>query len=215
MWVTKATYWLENDGSFAEGIALLQEKGISTRQMEPRSRKHLVTPQMKEQVRNQVERLLEANQGPPGEIHPQPPRPPDTPPEKEPQEIEKLRDRGKRLMKQRSRLHAMLSTATSDEERYDIAREMCIEVQPKIDQVYLAIRDWENSGAIPSSADQDEIVAATVQKMLRRKSLSVRLSQLRRKLKQPGIEAGQRKQHEAELAEKTDELEALEAELGL
>lgn len=211
MWSTKATYWLENDGSFAEGIALLQEKSISTRQMEPRSSKHLVTPEMKARLRQEIQRLV--------------PQPPDgdaaspaletAPPAAVPREVEKLRDRGKRLMKQRSRLHALLSTAGSDAERYDIAREMCVKVQPKIDQVYAAIRQWERSGEVPPEQLQDDIVEETVKKMLRRDSIKVRMSQLRSRLKKPGIDNALRQQYEQEMAEKAEELAALEAALGL
>ena len=213
MWEIRAKKWIEEEGSFLAGIALLQEKGISTRQMEPRSKKHLVTPEMKAQVRNQVERLLKETPSvqdrPSLSQRPLPLR------EKDPPEVEKLHDRGKRLMKQRSRLHAMLCSASSDEERYDIAYEMCVKIQPQIDQVYGAIRAWEEEGALPASADQDDIVQATVKKMLRRDSLKVRLSQLRSKLRKKELDAAARQQYEEEIDEKTKELDGLEAQLGL
>ncbi|MCB0597755.1 MAG: hypothetical protein KDD28_26995 [Phaeodactylibacter sp.] len=216
MWTTKATYWLENDGSFAEGILLLQEKGISTRHLAPKSSKHLVTPAMKSALRNQVDHLLKSE-------HPNTPVPPLRPPrngfedqtETELIEVKKLRDRGKRLMKQRSRLHAMLCTAGSDEERYDVAYEMCVKVQPDIDQVYQAVRAWEESGDIPSAIEQDDIVEATVKKMLRRDSIKVRLSQLRSKLKKPGLSPDLQQQYEQEMSDKINELARLEGELGL
>lgn len=118
-------------------------------------------------------------------------------------------------MKQRSRMHAMLSTASSDQERYDIAREMCINIQPKIDQVYSAIRDWERSGNVPAEQLQDDIVDATVKKMLRRDSIRVRLRQLRAKLKNTSLDAQSRKQYEQEQFEKAEELAAIDAALGL
>lgn len=118
-------------------------------------------------------------------------------------------------MKQRSRLHAMLCTAGSDEERYDVAYEMCVKVQPDIDQVYQAVRAWEESGDIPSAIEQDDIVEATVKKMLRRDSIKVRLSQLRSKLKKPGLSPDLQQQYEQEMSDKINELARLEGELGL
>ncbi len=211
MWTTKASYWLETNGAFAEGIRLLNEKGIDTRRLEPRSQRHLITQEMKKQVRQAVEKLLASTPHLPNV----PERKPLAERRPEPPEVQKLRDRGKRLMKQRSRMHAMLSTASSDQERYDIAREMCINIQPKIDQVYSAIRDWERSGNVPAEQLQDDIVDATVKKMLRRDSIRVRLRQLRAKLKNTSLDAQSRKQYEQEQFEKAEELAAIDAALGL
>jgi len=70
----------------------------------------------------------------------------------EPHEIVALRQSAIPLHKRHSHLHALLTAATTDNARYELAAEIMERVIPPLDRTYDQIREWQRTGTLPSTA---------------------------------------------------------------
>ena len=211
--------WLEQDGSYTQGVALYRQTGGA----KPPAyfEKHLsaayVNPEVKAQLRAHLEAFSTLN----------PPASYLTPVKVEyrkkeeniePKAILKLREKAIPFHKQYSHLKAELYTEAtrkrpSKRKLLVISREIMNETLPVLDGIYDQIREWQLTGEVPDMP-RPVIVEETVQKMLQVNSLRSRISHLRRRLKGK-LEDMDRMQYENEIKEKEAALAELCAELGL
>lgn len=135
--------------------------------------------------------------------------------EQEPAEIQRLRLEARLLHKKHALLHARLMDEELEKNRLSLIREMMEEVIPALDGIYDDIREWQSTGELPKAGERNaDVVAETVQKMLRRDSLKSRISRLKSMLKKKLPDA-ERMNYEKELLEKEVEKKGIEEELGL
>jgi len=202
----KARVWLENNGSYSEGVKLLEALGGKIADYTPYLTTMLVPPAAKQKLREAVESRLPNIIAQPITAN-------------EPEVVFQYRNIGRRLLKQQADLHSKMKVAATDTERYLLAEQLMEEVIPEIDRVYDAIRDYEQHHVVPPPPEMDAVrVAAS--KLMKVKYLSDRISRLRRwidtgaKDKQPLTEA-EKAGFKEEITEKEAALEALRIELGL
>lgn len=218
--------WLEEDGSYAQGLALYRQTGGAKplayfeRQMSAR----YVNPAVKAELRAQLETFSLLNP-PASSIKPgkavqqmQEEQEAERAAQAEPEAILRLREKAIPFHKQYSHLKAELYAEAirkrpSKRKLLVIAREIMNETLPKLDAIYDQIREWQRTGEVPDMP-RPIIVEETVQKMLQVNSLRSRISHLRRRLKGQ-MEAMGRLQYENEIKEKEAALAELCAELGL
>lgn len=208
--------WLQEGGSYAQGVALYRQAGGSRPMayFERRLGHTYVDPEVKARLREQLEAFSSLNP-PTSSIHP----PQDAPRiAAEPEAILQLRKKAIPLHKQYSYLKAVLHTEAtsprpSKRKLMLVCREIMNEVLPALDGIYDQIREWQHTGEVPD-APRPLVVEETVQKMLQVNSLRSRISHLRRRLK--GKPEGlDRLQCENDINEKEAALAELCAELGL
>lgn len=134
----------------------------------------------------------------------------------EPEVITQLRNRGKLLLKEQAFLHARLSAVESDEERFEIAKQLLDKkgVVGKIDRVYNGLREFEKSGDIPAIAASSSLKEKVLEQVKKRDSLKPRISRLRSKLKKD-LSKEVRLKYEKELLEKEALLADIEKDLEL
>lgn len=203
----KIAQYLEDPGPYNDGLDLLQAAGFPVAHLRIRGRG--VRPAERRRL---MDLLAEALQELP-DLQPATADGTARPPE--PESILRLREKGKRLLKEQSYLHAQLCTATNDDDRYRIADELMGSLVPRIDEVYNTIRRYEETGEDPGQVDRQAIVQETIEKMKKRDSLKTLIRRARRRLEKEKLTPLQRKQIEQEKALRELELEALERELGL
>jgi len=193
--------YLANLGTYNEGLQLLSAAGISIEHLRVRGRG--VRPEERSRLMQMLEQCLE-------EL-------PDDPVARpvEPESIRRLREKGKRLLKEQSYVHAQLCTATTDDDRYKYADQLMRQVVSQIDQVYNTLRLYEETGEDPGQVDRQAIVQETIEKLKKRDSLKTLIRGHRRKLEKKNLTNAQRREIEQEKARRELELEALERELGL
>jgi len=202
-----ARQWLEKNGSFREGVQLLELIGGKAKDFLPYLNNHCIAPKTKAALRAAIESHL-----PSLTTHA-------IPLPSEPDVITQYRQMGRRSLKIQADLHTKMKVAATDTERYEIARQLMEEVIPEIDRIYDAIRAYENDNIIPASPEVDAVRIAA-KKLVKEKYLHDRIIRLNRFL-----ESGQRNnkpltdtersEYEKEVLEKTAELEALRIELGI
>lgn len=102
------------------------------------------------------------------------------------QVIKKLKEQAKALHKKQSMLHGQLSVVKTDEERYEIARQIMEEVIPDLDRLYDEIREIEQTGeVIAVHARRDFYQGIELEK--KRHSIRSSISRFKRLLReQPG-----------------------------
>jgi len=204
----KIQRYLADPGPYNSGLDLLRAGGFPIEQLRVRGRG--VRPAERQQLMRHLEALLQELPDDPapggGSVVSRP---------AEPESIRRLREKGKRLLKEQSFLHAQLCTATSDDDRYRLAEQLMSQVVPQVDQVYNTIRLYENTGEDPGLVDRQAIMQETIEKMKKRDSLKTLIRRARRRLEKEKLTPHQRKQIELEKAHRELELEALERELGL
>lgn len=140
----------------------------------------------------------------------------------EPEAVTQLRQRGRMLKKRESFLHAQLVLISQEKSSlkrkrrlHEIAVEIMEEIEPALDEVYGAIRDWEQAGIAPVD-NKGRIVEETVAKMKQYDSLRTRIYQLRGYLDgKKALTSEERAKYEKSLLKKELELKKLQQELGL
>lgn len=212
--------WLDNGGSFAQGMQLLRAHAANVpAALERAALAAFVDPAAKQLLRERLQALRPAQKAPQANKPANKPVKqqyrPDIGDQATPIEVLQLRDRGKNLLKQQSRLHALLCAAQTDQERYEIAREMMEDVIPQIDFIYNSVRDWEKTGVAPLS-DRENIVRSTVEKMQRLESLRTRVARVKMWLEGKKIlSPTDRQRYEQEVAVKELEMAEIRQELGI
>lgn len=214
------TEWLDEGGSFASGLHLLRATGATIpAALERAAGASFVDPAAKDLLRSRLQALRPAQEEAPANkpAH-KPVKQRYTAPTGDsptPVEVLTLKERGKTLLKQQARLHALLCAAETDAERYEIAREMMEDVIPMIDSVYNSVRDWEKTGMAPPD-DHANIIRSTVEKMQRLESLRTRSARVKTWLDGKRVLSPQERQrYEQEVAVKELEMAEIRAELGM
>lgn len=205
-----AQEWLQEDGSYADGVALLRAAGIDVSRFLPVLQLSYLPPGAKNLLREAIEQLPAPVEARPAKRQVQ---------QEEPPEVLRLRSRGQHLMKLQSDLHTRLKLAKTDTDRYQIAEALMDEVIPELDKVYNAIRSWENNGTLPPD-NADDIRRETIALMHKIESLKPRVSRLQGWLKTgkkdgKEITEADRRNYEKELLEKQVELGDIREKLGL
>jgi hypothetical protein len=131
----------------------------------------------------------------------------------ESEEIMLLKIRAKNLHKEYSLLHAQLSTAPTDKERFRIAAAIMDRIIPELDGYYDQMRVYQQTGELtidPGLAPKTEVIA----KYQHRQNLLTRLSKLK-PLIQNAKSIEERAKYEAERDTKLKEIATLNEYLGL
>lgn len=132
----------------------------------------------------------------------------------EPQSIILLRKKAKNQHKLHALTFFKLQHAETPEERYEHAHALMTEIIPTIDSLYERIRHYEDTGEIPPKDQTDDIVQATVKKMLKVQHTQQRISKVKRLLKGK-LSPEKRQRYEQELLEKEVLYAELRQELNL
>lgn len=209
-----ASEWLSEDGSYADGVALLRAAGVDVSPFLAVLQLPFLPPGAKDKLRFSIEAL-------PMPAAPTVPEPGRIakPPVQDPPEVQRLRLRGQKLMKLQSDMHTRLKLADNDTERYQIAEALMEEVIPELDKVYNAIRTYESTGALPPD-NADDIRRETIAQMQKIESLKPRISRLQGwltagKKDSKELSEADRRGYQKELLEKQAELADLREKLGL
>lgn len=206
--------WIEQDGTFLDGLALYRQAGGTHRlsELERIVEKRFLSQADKDLLRNLLTQLM-----PPSQVsgiaisnrHTD---------AAEPAQVEDLRQRGRKLKKRESFVHAQMvieaEQGADQEKLYLLAEEMMQDIHPQLDQVYDALREYEQKGILPPNNKQ-EIIQETVEMMKKRDSIRTRIYRLRGMLEKEKLDQLDRQKYEAELAEKEQELAQLNRVLGL
>jgi len=202
--------WIGVGGTLAQGVALLKQAGGNAKPFEPLLLRAIVNPAQKEKLKEAL-RLIAATM--PDEAAPAPEKGRTRRPTEEPGIVQEMRARGKRLLKERAMLRGRLMQATTDEDRYELARRIMEEVSKGIHEVYSHVRAYEKTGAVPMVAEAD-IMQQAVTMFKRRESLRGILARQRRNI--PKMEDGPEKMKaETELAALETEYADLNTKLGI
>lgn len=124
----------------------------------------------------------------------------------EPSQIKDLRTKAIPLHKLHSLTFFKMQHATTNEERYEHALSIQTELIPQIDHIYNQIRQWQESGDLPSDNTSNDIVQETIKKMNRIAYLNQRISRLKNKTEQV---------YKNEVLEKQIELQEIKQDLRL
>lgn len=202
----KARQWLEENGSYVQGVELLRALGGSVQNFTPYLKNRVIAPEAKDKLRAAIHALLPTILTTP------------TTPD-EPEVLTQYRAMGRRMLKIQADLHTRIKVADTDAARYELAEQLMEDVIPEVDRIYDAIRAYENDKVVPPAPEVDAVRIAA-KKLVKEKYLHDRLIRLRR-----WLEAGKKdgrslsevetSAYEKEVLEKTAELEALRLELGL
>lgn len=224
--VKRIRKWFNDGCPFYEGVAIYRQTGgpYSLSMFEGYLQAPWVPSDIEQHLKYALECYLEANAG--DQEDPEPEQSPEGHPNQpinqsthtqttEPQAIQNLRRSAIPLHKRQAMLHTELRICDDESTRYGIAREIMEEVIPELDGIYDRIREWEETGELPSEASTLTVVQDTVRKMQRVNSINSRISRLNGFLKKQNLSAGDRKKYEKEKLEKDLELAELSRELGL
>lgn len=212
--------WFKKDCPYYEGVAIYRQTGgpYPSQMFEQYLTGHFVPDDVEKRLKYALECYLNANQD---EAAPQEEEDSEAPDQEthttkteEPKAISNLRESAKPLHKRQAMLHSELRVADSDKKRLEIASEIMENIIPDLDGIYDRIREWQNTGELPSETSTIDAVQDTVKKMLHVASLKSRISRLTGFMKKQ-LSAADRQKYEEEKLEKEIELAELEAILGL
>ena len=209
--------WLNNGGSFRQGLDLLREHGTAADLRVFRSYENatFILPSVKNKLIEYLKRYVPAEE--PVEVIERPVVIQQA--KEEPEQVTNLRARGRALKKEESYYHALLVQAAQEEDtperKKKLARlaETILEIELELDEVYGDIRAYENKGIIPIT-DKQKIIDETVLKMKKRNSLKSRISKIKTLLKGQ-LEESEKLALTLESEQKQKQLTALEEELRL
>lgn len=219
--------WLNEDGSFTEGLVLHSRVGQSRTHESLRTYLsfHIIPQVAMDQLTADLRTYLINN--PPSVVVPAvvdpvaPPRKTSQPKvdTQLPQAIKDLHAHGKALLKERDAHRAQLVQQAQHPDKFTnndrhLTAKVVMEVQAEIDDVYLRIERYHSEGQLPAAGSTRQIVAETVQKMNRMGSLRSAISRLNKRLKAPES-ARHKQQLEAEKLAKEVELNDISIFLGL
>jgi hypothetical protein len=198
-----AQEWLDNNGKFSDGLRILEQLGIQDEDLEKIQYRPFIPMSAVQKLRKILSK--QADLAPTKKDIPNPTQEPNT--------IQNLRKQGRLFLKKKDALKAQLYTASDDDSRFEIARQIMEEIIPTIDDIYDQIRAFEATGQLPIT-NEKSIVKQTVEKMLRIQSLRPRISKLKKMLN-GNLDAKARQTYEKELLEKEIELAQIREELDL
>lgn len=195
--------WIDNNGSYRDGIALMHELGIINESLSDM----LYRPFIPKSAKEELQKLLTPYVGQ------QPMTPPPNSAKVEPPYISSLRKKAVLLLKKRDQARSQLKVAETDEQRYELAKNLMDELIPSIDETYGYIKQYEKEGVVPNVQEED-IIQQTVKKMLKLQSLKPRISRLKKMLSGVLTEK-ERQTYEKELLDKELLVQQIRAELQL
>ena len=209
----KITHWLQSDGSYRDGLALLEALGKPCVNEKAWLSRPFISSAAKQALRERLyafksETLSAVSTAPKITVA-------------EPSIIAEYREKGKRLLKEQSEVKGRLNQMCedtekySDSDRYEVAAYIMQELIPAIDGVYDTIREYEQSGTLPKPPEQADIIKQTVKKMQRLQSITPRISRLNKYLKDDALDLATKAKYEKELADKLTEQASLKQELGI
>lgn len=114
----------------------------------------------------------------------------------------------KSLHKLHGHVHAQMTMATTNEERADLARQIMVEIVPKLDAEYDRLRGNDKEET-PDTADQQSDTTPLFRKL---QSLRARISRLKNEII-PAATGARLAKYQQELEEKTAKKEAIELQL--
>jgi len=132
----------------------------------------------------------------------------------EPTAIAVLRARSKIWWDRYALAKGMMQIATTDQQRYELAKEIMEEITPALDDIYDSIRSYEQDGTVPGGAKVSHVVKETIVKYKRVINLRTKVSRLRKKL-EGKLSAGGKAEGEKKLLDYELELRGIENELDL
>ena len=200
--------WIVNSGPFSEGLELYRQVkgGLPVSYFDRQLFQPYINPYVKKELTNELQEYLDRNP------LQKSPTSPSFQYSKEPVEIKNLRDAAKKLHKRHSFLHAKLTSADNDEKRLLIAKEIMEVVIPGLDQTYLTIRTFENTGILPSTPGEDSTALKKGALMYKRmESLRPRISRVKKWLRSG--KRGKKILSSVEMTAYQEEVEAKEAEI--
>lgn len=217
----KIQAWLQEGGSYIDGLSLHALLGAGTSHQSLRSYLNfpLIPPAAWELLRKEFRAYIATH--PPAISAQRPPSPKPTAdrPPQVPAVLRPLYAQGKALLKERDGHRAQLVQQAQHPDKFTnkdrhLTAKVIMEVQAEIDDVYQRIRRYQDEGQLPEAGSTKRIIAETVQKINRMGSLRSAISRLNKRLKAP--ETSQQKQEmETELLAKKVELSDLADQLGL
>jgi hypothetical protein len=208
--------WLSLPGSFAAGVDLIRRSGGSPnmqRYVEALQRAYL-PPGIRQMLEAELRALfpavtVSAQQLPLQAASNEP----------EPESVTSLREQGKALKKRESFLHAQMVILSQQglsperrEQLYALAHELMEIIEPQLDIIYEAIKDYDKNGKVPFS-EKEKVVRETVEKIKKRDSVISQVYRLRKQLKQEGLTQEEQDQLASQLAVKEAQLQQLDQEL--
>lgn len=195
--------WIDNDGSYRDGIALMHELGITNKSLSDMLYRPFIPKSAKEELR----KLLSPY------IGQQPASPLPNRSKVEPPYISSLRQKAVLLLKKRDQVRSQLKVAETDEQRYELAQTLMDELIPSIDEAYGHIKQYEEEGVVPNVQEED-IIQQTVKKMLKLQSLKPRISRLKKMLS-GNLTPRERQTYDKELLDKELLVQQIRADLQL
>lgn len=195
--------WIDNDGSYRDGIALMHELGITNKSLSDMLYRPFIPKSAKEELR----KLLSPY------IGQQPTSPLPNRSKVEPPYISSLRQKAVLLLKKRDQVRSQLKVAETDEQRYELAKTLMDELIPSIDEAYGHIKQYEEEGVVPNVQEED-IIQQTVKKMLKLQSLKPRISRLKKMLSGK-LTPKERQTYDKELLDKELLVQQIRADLQL
>lgn len=204
---TQIKYYLEQEGTYSDGVTLLKRTGTNVSFFE----KYLTAFYVPDNVESSLIAALKSNLKEEKNTK-----------EKvsflqkeEPIQIAELREVAKKLHKKHTVLHEQMRNAKTDLKRYDFAKEIIQSVIPALDDIYDTIRKYEREGIVPTDYKKETVVQETVEKMQKITSLRSRISRLKSWIKNEKLEAELLQKYKIEILEKEVQLKLIESELKI
>jgi len=206
--------WFSLPGSFAAGVDLLRRIGNSSnmpRYTDALKRAYL-PPGMRQMLEGELRALLPAVSTPAHQVQ--------SPAlANEPESVTSLREQGKALKKREAFLHAQMVMISRQEESdqrtdnlYEIASELMEIIQPQLDIIYEAIKDYDKTGKVPFS-EKEKVIRETVEKIKKRDSVISQVYRLRKQLKKGGLSQEEVERISSNLKVKEAQLQQIDEEL--
>lgn len=175
--------WINSEGSYRDGVALLVLTSSSKKSFfETSLQKSFILPEEKVLLIKELQKYVSVE---PASSSPKPIPNSSIP---EPIEMQRLRQRAKLLHKQEAANHTALFLVDSDEERHGLAKETMELIRPELDRIYAGIKEWETTGVLPVISAEKQLKQTIIELMNKRGSIKSRISVLKGKLKKnPGV----------------------------
>lgn len=206
--------YLEQEGSFREGLQLLKEAGGPYASFEAVAKSGWVSEEDKARLNEALQVFAQADIKKLSLSDPRVAVAHST----EPNAVAETRSRVRQLKKRESFLHAQLVTTSQQpeseerkEQLHDLAGQI-LGLEFEIDGLWDQIREYEQSGTLPV-AGADRIRRETVEMMKERDSLRSQIYKLKKKIAK--AEGAQQIKLKSDLADKQQALASLEDVLGL
>lgn len=216
--------WLQEDGSYREGLNLLRQFGSSSEVQffERIGRKPYINNDEKEALQKALRQKIKTyspdEKGVSAKFAPGVARNHSSP--SEPESIRRLREQGKSWKKKESFYHAQLVTIAQEPESegrkkrlFDLAKKILEEVEVNLDRIYDQIRAYEQEGIEPVP-QKLEYMKKGVEIYRKIESLRTGIAHKTKKLKQEKSQA-EKERLAADIAQKEEEMQKLKDQLEL